>query len=89
AGSTAAAGGSLLGSGASAAGSTAGATGSLVSTTGNATATVVNAVGTTLGAALGSTPSLSVTPHSGNGSANNPLAPVSTLLQAVTGALPK
>ncbi|MBE0631827.1 MAG: hypothetical protein IH603_19910, partial [Burkholderia vietnamiensis] len=78
-----------LGSGASAGGSTAGAVGSLVSTTGNATATVVNAAGTTVGTALGSTPGLSVTPHSGNGSANNPLAPVSTLLQAVTAALPR
>ncbi|ARF86359.1 uncharacterized protein BCN122_I2972 [Burkholderia cenocepacia] len=42
-----------------------------------------------MGTALGSAPSLSVTPHSGNSSPNNPLAPVTTLLQSLTGALPR
>ncbi|MBR8329519.1 hypothetical protein KDW40_27690, partial [Burkholderia cenocepacia] len=85
--STAAAGGSLLGAGANAAGGTAGAVGSLLTTGANSTATVVNAAGTSVGTVLGSAPGLSVTPHSGNGSANNPLAPVTTLLQSLTGAL--
>ncbi|HDV6356817.1 TPA: hypothetical protein RJR41_006712, partial [Burkholderia cenocepacia] len=47
------------------------------------------AAGTSVGTVLGSAPGLSVTPHSGNGSANNPLAPVTTLLQSLTGALPR
>ncbi|MBN3735108.1 hypothetical protein G3N98_29865, partial [Burkholderia sp. Tr-20390] len=74
---------------ANAAGGTAGAVGSLLTTGANATATVVNAVGTTVGTALGSAPGLSVTPHSGNSAPGNPLAPVSSLLQSLTGALPK
>ncbi|WP_314599037.1 hypothetical protein, partial [Burkholderia aenigmatica] len=62
---------------------------SLLSTGANATATVANAVGTTVGTALGSAPGLSVTPHSGSSAPGNPLAPVSSLLQSLTGALPK
>ncbi|MBN3792711.1 hypothetical protein G3N94_38385, partial [Burkholderia sp. Ac-20353] len=84
-----AAGGSLMSAGANAAGSTAGAAGSLLANGANATATVVNSVGTAVGTALGSTPSLSVTPHSSGGSPNNPLAPVSSLITTLTGALPK
>ncbi|EJO57490.1 hypothetical protein BURMUCF1_0546 [Burkholderia multivorans ATCC BAA-247] len=76
----------MLGSGASAAGSTTGAVGGLLTAGGNAAATVVNAVGTTLGAA----PGLSVSTHSnGTSAANNPLAPVSSLIQSLTGGLSK
>ncbi|KVT99307.1 hypothetical protein WK60_03845 [Burkholderia ubonensis] len=65
------------------------AIGSALTTGATATATVVNSAGAAVGTALGSTPSVSVTPHSGGGSANNPLAPVSSLLTTLTGALPR
>ncbi|KVD26079.1 hypothetical protein [Burkholderia ubonensis] len=78
-----------MGAGAGAAGSTAGAIGSALTTGATATATVVNSAGAAVGTALGSTPSVSVTLHSGGGSANNPLAPVSSLLTTLTGALPR
>ncbi|KVU17651.1 hypothetical protein WK62_24860 [Burkholderia ubonensis] len=64
------------------------ANGPALATGATATATVVNSAGAAVGTALGSTPSVSVTPHSG-GSANNPLAPVSSLLTTLTGALPR
>ncbi|KUZ71654.1 hypothetical protein WI38_09850 [Burkholderia ubonensis] len=61
----------------------------MLTTGATATATVVNSAGAAVGTALGSTPSVSVTPHSGGGSANNPPAPVSSLLTTLMGAPPR
>lgn len=70
-------------------GSGAGAAGSLLTNGANATATVVSAVGTSVGTILGSTPSVAVTPHSGSASANNPLAPVTSLISTLSSGLRK